>query len=74
MASHYSLEQRFSLVLDCYKSGLSIPSWCKEKGITPGTINIREEKTAIRRKSQIAVFFNILFYLVLTMIGWMIFG
>ena len=21
----------------CYKSGLSIPSWCKEKGITPGT-------------------------------------
>ena len=37
MASHYSLEQRFSLVLDCYKSGLSIPSWCKEKGIAPGT-------------------------------------
>lgn len=30
MASHYSLEQRFSLVLDCYKSGLSVPSWCKE--------------------------------------------
>ena len=37
MASHYSLEKRFSLVLDCYKSGLSIPSWCKEKGIAPGT-------------------------------------
>ncbi|MGN0340621.1 MAG: IS66 family insertion sequence element accessory protein TnpA [Lachnospira sp.] len=37
MTSHYSLEQRFSLVLDCYKSGLSIPSWCKEKGIAPGT-------------------------------------
>ena len=37
MASHYLLEQRFSLVLDCYKSGLSIPSWCKEKGIAPGT-------------------------------------
>ena len=37
MASHYSLKQRFSLVLDCYKSGLSIPSWCKEKGIAPGT-------------------------------------
>ena len=29
-------------------------------------VNIREEKTAIRRKSQIAVFFNILFYLALT--------
>ena len=27
MASHYSLEQRFSLVLDCYKSGLSINGW-----------------------------------------------
>ena len=37
MTSHYSLEQRFSLVLDCYKSGLSIASWCKEKGIAPGT-------------------------------------
>ena len=37
MTSHYSLDQRFSLVLDCYKSGLSIPSWCKEKGIAPGT-------------------------------------
>ena len=24
-------------MLDCYKSGLSIPSWCKEKGIAPGT-------------------------------------
>ena len=37
MASHYLLEQRFSLVLDCYKSGLSIPSWCKEKSISPST-------------------------------------
>ena len=31
MASLYSLDQRFSLVLDCYKSGLSIPAWCKEQ-------------------------------------------
>ena len=37
MTSNYSLEQRFSLVLDCYKSGLSIPSWCMEKGIAPST-------------------------------------
>lgn len=37
MASLYSLDQRFSLVLDCYKSGLSIPAWCKENNIAPGT-------------------------------------
>ena len=33
MVSRYSLEQKFSLVLECYKSGLSIPSWWREKGI-----------------------------------------
>ena len=37
MTSLYSLDQRFSLVLDCYKSGLPIPLWCREKGIAPGT-------------------------------------
>lgn len=37
MVSRYSIEQKFSLVLECYKSGLSIPSWCREKGIAPGT-------------------------------------
>ena len=37
MVSRYSVEQKFSLVLECYKSGLSIPSWCREKGIAPGT-------------------------------------
>lgn len=37
MTSQYSLEQKFSLVLDCYKSGLSIPSWCRDKGIAPST-------------------------------------
>lgn len=37
MASLYSLDLRFKLVLECYKSGLSIPAWCKENGIAPST-------------------------------------
>ena len=35
--SPYSLEQRFEFIKDCYKSGLSIPAWCHDNKIAPGT-------------------------------------
>ncbi len=35
--SPYSLEQRFEFIKDCYKSGLSIPAWCHDNNIAPGT-------------------------------------
>ena len=35
--SPYSLEQRFEFIKDCYKSGLSIPAWCHNNNIAPGT-------------------------------------
>lgn len=36
-SSPYSLEQRFEFITECYKSGLSIPCWCSEHNIAPGT-------------------------------------
>ena len=35
--SPYSLEHRFEFIKDCYKSGLSIPAWCHDNNIAPGT-------------------------------------
>ena len=35
--SLYSVEQRLTLINDCYTSGLSVYAWCKEKQIAPGT-------------------------------------
>ena len=35
--SLYSVEQRLSLINDCYTSGLSVYAWCKEQQIAPGT-------------------------------------
>lgn len=35
--SPYSLEQRYEFIKDCYKSGLSIPAWCHDNNIAPGT-------------------------------------
>ena len=35
--SLHSVEQRLTLINDCYTSGLSVYAQCKEKQITPGT-------------------------------------
>ena len=35
--SPYSLERRFEFIKNCYKSGLSIPAWCHDNNIAPGT-------------------------------------
>lgn len=35
--SPYSIEERFSMITDCLKSGLSISMWCREHDIPVGT-------------------------------------
>lgn len=35
--SPYSVEKRLSLIEECYKSEMSVHSWCKENGIASGT-------------------------------------
>ncbi|MGB8453659.1 MAG: hypothetical protein WCD89_15200 [Anaerocolumna sp.] len=35
--SPYSVEERLSLIDECYKSGLSVHSWCDAKRIATGT-------------------------------------
>ncbi len=35
--SPYSVEERLSFIDECYKSGLSVHSWCDAKGIAAGT-------------------------------------
>lgn len=35
--SPYSIEERFSMITECLKSGLSISMWCREHDIPVGT-------------------------------------
>lgn len=35
--SHFTLDERFSIITECRQSGLSDYRWCKEHNIAPGT-------------------------------------
>ena len=35
--SKYSIDERFSMIMDCYQSGNTIIEWCKSNDIAPGT-------------------------------------